>query len=246
METNKSKPDILYTYPKEVLDINWYNTTEELVKEGYKVWAVNYDKWAQGSQQDSSPVPPGYVGHIECANAFNAAAKEVYGDTDKKNLKLLDLGCGTGLVGKILKEKFGFDNLVGLDVSEDMLEIAREKAIYNKFIYSYVTNERVDEIDNAEFDGVLASAVITPGQIKPSAFDEIIRWIKPGGIMCFNCRTDGYESEEYGYKAKFENFEIQKRWKLISNSDGDYYGGNYPAESGPLTSRVLVYRMLPF
>ena len=64
--------------------------------------------------------------------------------------------------------------------------------------------------------------------------------------MCFNCRTDGYESEEYGYKAKFENFEIQKRWKLISNSDGDYYGGNYPAESGPLTSRVLVYRMLPF
>ncbi|KAJ7372745.1 hypothetical protein OS493_018021 [Desmophyllum pertusum] len=70
--------------------------------------------------------------------------------------------------------------------------------------------------------------------------------MKPGGIMCFNCRSDGYENEEYGYKAKFENLEKQKRWKLISNSDGDYYGANYPTGRGPLTSRVLVYKILPF
>ena len=36
----------------------------------------------------------GYVGHIRCAETFNtAAACEVYGDTEMKNLKLLDLGC---------------------------------------------------------------------------------------------------------------------------------------------------------
>ena len=84
------------------------------------------------------------------------------------------------MAGKLLKEKFGFDNLVGLDVSEEMLEMARKKSIYKKFICSYVTNERVAEIDNAEFDGVLASAVILPGLITPNALDEIIRWIKPG------------------------------------------------------------------
>ena len=90
------------------------------------------------------------------------------------------MGCGTGLAGKLLKEKFGFENLTGLDASEEMLEIAREKAIYNKFICSYVTNERVAEIENAEFDGVLASGVIVPGLIRPNELDEIIRWIKPG------------------------------------------------------------------
>ena len=134
-------------------------------------------KWANGSEQDSSP---GYVGHIRCADAFSAVVSEIYGDTDKKNLKLLDLGCGTGLVGKILKEKHGFVNLVGLDVSQNMLEKAKEKGIYKKLICSYVTEERVADIENAEFDGVLASGVITPGQIKPPVFDEILRWIKPG------------------------------------------------------------------
>lgn len=144
-------------------------------------------KWANGSEQDPSG-SPGYAGHIECVDAFNAAVSEIYGDTDKKNLKLLDLGCGTGLVGEILKEKYGFDNLVGLDVSEDMLEKAKEKGIYKKLICSYVTNvnERVADIENTEFDGVLASAVITPGQIRPPAFDEILRWIRPGKSMFYS------------------------------------------------------------
>ena len=140
-------------------------------------------KWANGSQQDPCP---GYVGHIECADAFSAVVSEIYGASDKKNLKLLDLGCGTGLVGKILKEKLGFVNLVGLDVSQDMLEKAKEKGIYKKLICSYVTEERVADIENAEFDGVLASGVITPGQIRAPAFDEIIRWIKPGKSIFSN------------------------------------------------------------
>lgn len=103
----------------------------------------------------------------------------MYGE-NKKNLKVLDLGCGTGLVGKVLKERFGFLNLVGLDVSEDMLEKAEKREIYTRFIYAYVSNERVDEIRSAEFDAVVSAGVFTVGQVRPNAFDEIVRWIKPG------------------------------------------------------------------
>ena len=67
-----------------------------------------------------------------------------------------------------------------------------------------------------------------------------------GGIICFNCRSDSYENEEYGYRKKFENLEMQMRWKLISNTDSDYYGDEPPAvELSFVRSRMLVYRMLP-
>lgn len=41
MENNKSDPACL---PKEILDITWSNTSEERLKEAYKVWADTYDK----------------------------------------------------------------------------------------------------------------------------------------------------------------------------------------------------------
>ena len=100
-----------------------------------------------GSELGSSPVPAGYVGHLRCADAFNAAATEAFGDS-KTNLKLLDLGCGTGLLGQTLKKKFGFVSLVGLDVSEDMLEKAKEKGVYNKLICSFVSNAGVADMVN--------------------------------------------------------------------------------------------------
>ena len=42
METDKSEPATLY--PKEILEINWFNASEALLKEGYKIWATTYDK----------------------------------------------------------------------------------------------------------------------------------------------------------------------------------------------------------
>lgn len=134
-------------------------------------------KWANGTQQGSSP---GYVGHIRCAETFNTVAIEIYGDIEKKNPKLLDLGCGTGLLGQVLKERYGFDNMVGLDLSEEMLAKSGEKGVFKRLICSYVTNERLADIEDAEFEGVLAAGVVTPGQIKPAVFDDILRWIKPG------------------------------------------------------------------
>ena len=54
----------------------------------------------------------------------------------KTNIQLgqvLDLGCGTGLLGNDIKKYCS--NLVGVDLSKSMLEIARVKNIYDKLIH---------------------------------------------------------------------------------------------------------------
>ena len=48
---------------------------------------------------------------------------------NKDKLRILDIGCGTGLIGKYLAQK-GFKHMVGLDVSPMMLAKARSKGVY--------------------------------------------------------------------------------------------------------------------
>ena len=43
-----------------------------------------------------------------------------------------------------------------------------------------MTNKKVNEIQDGEFDALVCAAAVTPGQIRPEAFDEILRWMKPG------------------------------------------------------------------
>ena len=61
-----------------------------------------------------------------------------------------------------------------------MLNIARERNIYKTLISAFVTTEKIEDIQDGEYDAVISSGVITTGLVRPSAFDEIIRWIKPG------------------------------------------------------------------
>lgn len=46
-------------------------------------------------------------------------------------LKVVDLGCGDGAVGKAMYEK-GFTNLTGVDISSKMMDIAAKKGVYSE------------------------------------------------------------------------------------------------------------------
>lgn len=65
-----------------------------------------------------------------------------------------------------------------------------------------------------------------------------------GGILCFTCRLDAFESEEYGFKAKFDQLERSKRWQLISNTLTDYYVHPEAQEFSHSKCHMLVYKVL--
>ena len=86
---------------------------EDKLKEHYDEVALNYDGvYLRAGYPDPSKVAT-HVGKI----------------TKNKKAKIIDFGCGTGLVGQALAQD-GFEDICGLDASNGMLGQARDKKCY--------------------------------------------------------------------------------------------------------------------
>ena len=112
--------------------------------------------------------------------AFNRAmqSEEIFPGADK-NLKILDAGAGTGIIGEMLVKQ-GYTNVDALDISPKMLDIAEKKNIYKRLICAPLSDVRIDQIQTAEYDVTLCAGTIVYGQAKPMALDECIRHVRPG------------------------------------------------------------------
>ena len=98
------------------------------------------------------------------------------------SLDILDLGCGTGLMGKRLRP-FG-RTLTGVDLSANMLDKARQRKIYdhlycNELIRFLQTQGRI-------FDLIVAADVFVYFGDLSSAFREVRRVLSDGGLFCFS------------------------------------------------------------
>lgn len=110
---------------------------------------------------------------------------------------LLDLGCGTGTIGRSLSKK-GYE-VIGVDASEEMLSIAREKAMEEKLDILYLQQ------DMREFElyGTVRAIVsicdslnyILEEEELLQVFRLVNNYLDPKGIFLFDLNT-GYKYEE--------------------------------------------------
>eukprot|EP00615_Pteridomonas_danica_P002960 CAMPEP_0114344382 /NCGR_PEP_ID=MMETSP0101-20121206/11377_1 /TAXON_ID=38822 ORGANISM="Pteridomonas danica, Strain PT" /NCGR_SAMPLE_ID=MMETSP0101 /ASSEMBLY_ACC=CAM_ASM_000211 /LENGTH=267 /DNA_ID=CAMNT_0001479701 /DNA_START=6 /DNA_END=809 /DNA_ORIENTATION=- len=110
-------------------------------------------------------------------------------DTDYTTLKILDVGCGTGLGGEQLVKDYGFKNVTGIDLSEESLAVSKTKNIYSKLMICSL-DKKLDKINDNEFDVLICLGVLTYIQNKQFLFNEFSRIIKPNGIMMMSHRQD--------------------------------------------------------
>lgn len=111
-------------------------------------------------------------GKISCQNIFDYLK-------NKKYNKLLDIGCGTGLLIDMLSKKCNAE-FVGLDLSPKMLKEAKKKKIKNaKFVEG-----RSDELpfENNTFDIVTCSQSFHHYPETDKPLQEALRVLKPGGL----------------------------------------------------------------
>ena len=136
----------------------------------------------------------------------------------KKDAKIYDAGCGTGLVGVELK-KHGFSNFYGADLSQKLLDLV-PIGLYQK-LNKVDLNKTIQEEDNS-FDCVMCVGTFTFGHVKPPALDEFIRITKNKGLICFTINEGIHE--EYGFDKKIEQLNKDNKWKEI-----EFFKSNYIA-----------------
>ena len=169
--------------------------------EVYRDWAKKYD-------YDNDHVL-GTVSQPKSVNLLSTRLKD-------KTAKIIDVGCGTGLVGEKLKAK-DFIYFDGLDISKDMLSIAKSRGYRNLFLGSL--NKQLPVLDDA-YDAAMCIGVFTHGHVSSDRFNELCRIVKPGGYVCFTINEGVFE--EYGFKEMIAEFQLNKVWEVITLYKDDY------------------------
>lgn len=177
------------------------SSPEELMA-AYSEWADNYDGDLLGEM--------GYVAPM-------IASKLLQNYLDRKDTRILDAGCGTGIVGELLHQD-GYGNIEGLDYSQDMLNKARAKSIYKTLNRGDLTGSL--DIEDATYDAIISVGTFTCGHVGPEAFGELIRITKTGGHLCFTVREQAWEEDDY--RAKLRNYENNSLWELQELRTADY------------------------
>ncbi|WP_026988704.1 class I SAM-dependent DNA methyltransferase [Fodinicurvata fenggangensis] len=175
---------------------------KEETRRVYAEWAEQYDR---DTLDGMGYVAPGLV------------AKELSGLV-AKDAKVLDAGCGTGLAGVELK-KLGFTNIDGIDLSGEMLEVAREKEAYDKLAEADMTVPL--EIADDSYDAVISVGVFTSGHVKPKALDELARVTRKGGQIVVTVHEKVWEAD--GYPDYLEDMEKRGLVSIRAVKEAPYH-----------------------
>jgi len=185
----------------------------------YGDWATSYDDDLTGEM--------GYRAHTTVARTL----REVL---EPEGARVLDAGCGTGLVGVELA-RLGYDDIDGVDYSPDMLAEADKKEVYTRLEEVDLTDEL--DLPSDHYDAVTCVGTFTLGHVGPSALGELIRVTRPGGHLCFSVRDEAWERDDYA--AALQALTDQGRWTEVSVEVVPYI------EEEGSTCHLCLYRITP-
>ena len=134
----------------------------------------------------------------------------------KSDSLVLDVGCGAGVKSKYLIKK-GL-KVVGIDLSEEMIEIAKKEVPDGKFLVADIT-ESLDF--DKKFDGIFAQAVLLhiPKKDIKNILSNLLSPLKPKGYLYIAVKglKEGQPEEQiikesdYGYEyERFFSFYTPK------------------------------------
>ena len=154
------------------------NSTSDLM-DLYKDWATRYDH--DLARNWGYPAPALAVQHLMRV-------------LRSRDARVLDAGCGTGLVGQLMHAQ-GLRQLHGLDFSPEMLAQAQGKGVYQSLTQADL-NQPLALADD-RFDAVVSVGTFTSAHVQPQALNELVRIVRPGGWLAFTVRDTYWDETRF-------------------------------------------------
>ena len=165
MSTTKQEGELGEVYAAE--------TSEELT-EVYDRWSDGYDRYMNEG---------GYRHPAVCAALVARYLPDL-------QAPLLDAGVGTGLVGDLLT-LLGYQKLTGIDISNNMLDVARRKGIYSELKIADLLRDV--ELPFGHYAGAVAAGVFTTGHVGTRGFDTLSSLVAKNGRLVITIKSTSWD-----------------------------------------------------
>ena len=112
----------------------------------------------------------------------------------ERNINLLDLGCGTGLLGAALGAIDGY--FVGVDLSLPMLAEAKKHNVYSR-LHNVNLLDALDATDGNEYEVIVAADVFIYLGDLDAAIRDAFKVLRPRGWLFFSCESAPEDGPDY-------------------------------------------------
>lgn len=194
------------TGPGEFVSQAYDLANDENRVEFYRKWAADYDHQMLDRLGYTSP---------------QTIANKLIKHLSDRSAPIIDIGCGTGLTCTLLHQN-GYCRLDGIDFSADMLKVASNRNIYQTLIQGDL-NQPLN-IDSNTYHAAISSGIFTHGHIGPEPLDEIVRIVKPGGLLAITVHRDLWQSA--GFEAKLNSLEWSNTIECLELTEGAYFANS--------------------
>lgn len=191
--------------------------------------ADRYDAWAQAYDDDLA----------SWSYRAPAVVTETVLSRKPEAGSVLDVGCGTGLVGRALRERGFSGRLLGLDISQASLDVAGEGGAYDSLEQADLQQRLPLEDDSV--DAVVCVGVMTYLPEVEGVWREFARVARPGGLVVATQRDDLWEEREC--RAVVDRLRDEGVWTPVEiTGPAPYlpegYGGTAAVDCYYLTAQV--------
>jgi predicted TPR repeat methyltransferase len=153
-------------------------TDPRAVEAYYDDWADGYDdtlqSWQYRAPEDAATLLGPYL---------------------SSGTQVLDVGCGTGLLGRALRERANV-RMHGLDISSASIEQAAARGIYEQLLQHDLQDVPLP-VANDGYDVAASVGVLTYIADAETLLRDLCRAVRNGGAVAFTQRSDLWEARDF-------------------------------------------------